>query len=353
MKTNNPTVCILKLTSNDNERHNGIDISKWDNEHLSHYNLKDEIEDYIQFINVKNINELFILINIFLQPNDNYLVNIEDFYYTEDYVYQAIFKLSKNLNLTSYQIMIEDSNKLATQILNEHHIVEGNMIIIKRSIINNDFNYVDVTSDNITDILRSQFLHEAVITKPDNSSSVQYYLYDAFEIKFGQSHLDNCRSHEYQFLDYRLLFHIDKLSEKNDNNLNRMASIIFGKKIYGNCVISLCDNGDSSPKPMNFTEDLFKKIYIICLRNKLLNTEVNKKQYTRKITIENRSLTDEEINTDTFNHNNFPEITLCPNFLYVIKLEYNNIVKTFNIESITEQQIIDILNTMNILNDVE
>ena len=132
-----------------------------------------------------------------------------------------------------------------------------------------------------------------------------------------------------------------------------MASIIFGKKIYGNCVLSLCDNADSSPKPMNFTEDLFKKIYTICLRNKLLNTEVNKKQYSRKITIENRSLTDEEINTDTFNHNNFPEITLCPNFLYVIKQEYDNIVKTFNIESITEQQIIDILNTMNILNDVE
>ena len=85
-----------------------------------------------------------------------------------------------------------------------------------------------------------------------------------------------------------------------------------------------------------------------------MNTEVNKKQYGRKITMENRSLTDEEINTDTFNHNNFPEITLCPNFLYVIKKEYNNILdSSFNIESVTEQQITDLLNTMNILNDVE
>ena len=169
MKTNNPAVCILKLTSNDNEKHIGIDISKWDNEHLSHYNLKDEIEDYIQFINVKNINELFMLINIFLQPNDEYLINIEDFHYTEDYVFQAIFKLSKNLNQTSYQTMIDNSNKLATQMLNERYVVEGNMIIIKRSIINNDFNYVDVTSDDITDIFRSKLLHTAVIIKPDNT----------------------------------------------------------------------------------------------------------------------------------------------------------------------------------------
>jgi hypothetical protein len=33
-------------------------------------------------------------------------------------------------------------------------MVDGNMIIIKRSIINKDFNYVDIGLDDITDILR-------------------------------------------------------------------------------------------------------------------------------------------------------------------------------------------------------
>jgi hypothetical protein len=346
----NPTICIVRASDMENEKHEGIDIMKWDAENLSHYNLKEEIEPYLDFIRVKNIHELFMFINVYLQPNDKYMINIEDLFYTADYVYQAIFKLP--IKEGTYNQLINDSNKLATQMLHEKHIVDGNMIIIKRSIINNDFDYLDINMDDITDILRTQFMHNACIIRSDNTMSVQQYIHDAFEINFGQSHLDNCRSHELKLLDYRLFFHIDRKAERIDANLNKYASIIFGKKIYGNCLVSLCDNDDSSPKPLDIDYVLFLQIYYLALKNLLEKTEIDRKKYTRKINLDNRNLEDADIYTDYFKHNNFPEITLCPNFFYIIKKEYANIDKK-QYENIDKNQLEEIYNKMSILNDVE
>lgn len=354
-KTLHPVICVVKASNNENEKHPGIDISKWDAVNLSHYNLKEDIESYVDFIKVKNMNDLFTLINIFLNPGDKYMVNIEDLYYTDDYVYQAIFKLP--VSNSTYIDLINDSNKLGIQMLYEKHIVDGNMIIIKRSIINNDFNYIDITMDDITDILRSQFLHDALIIHPNNQISQQQYIHDAFEINFGQSHLDNCRSHEFKFLDYRLFFHVDRNTNKNEDNLNKYASIIFGKKIYGNCLVSLCDNDDASPRPLNLSIDTFLQIYYLSLHHRLNKTEIELKKYSRKLNINNRSLDDEHVNTEYFIHNNFPEITLCPNFFYIIKKESINL-DINRYKNMTEQDIISIITSIitdftSTLNDID
>ena len=87
-----PTICIIKVTSHDGDKHSGISESKWDEESLSYINLKNDIEDYCEFLKIHNINELFMMINTFIQPDDKYIINIEDLHYNQDYVYQAIFK---------------------------------------------------------------------------------------------------------------------------------------------------------------------------------------------------------------------------------------------------------------------
>ena len=346
-----PAICVVKALNNENEKHPGIDILEWDNVNLSHYNLKENIETYIELIQVTNMNELFMLVNLFLAPNDKYMINVEDLHYTSDYVYQAIFKLP--VNGETYNDMINDSNKLATQMLHEKHIVNGNMILIKRSIINNDFNYVDMTMDDVTEILGSQFLHNALVIQPNNDISRQQYIHDAFEINFGQSHLDNSRSHEFKFLDYRLFFHIDKNAEKTEQTLNKYVSIIFGKKIYGNCLISLCDNDDASPKPLDLNEEIFMNIYYLSVHHHLNKTEIERKKYSRKLNLDNRSLDDNQINTEYFVHNNFPEITLCPNFFYIIKKEFLNL-DINNYKNMLDIDIINIISKFtSILNDIE
>jgi hypothetical protein len=338
-----PTIAIIRAQSNEGENHTGIDPKKWDTDNLSHYKLKDEIEEFVQFISVKTIYELFEIINVVIAPSDKHIVNIEDLYYTSDYVYQAIFKcVAKDVN-DSYITLVENSNKLATQMLGEKHAVDGNMILIKRSIYNNDFEYSNISFEDITDILKSQFLHTAVIVKSDNTIEEASYIYSPLEIHFGQTHIDNVRYHEFKFIDYRLFFHVDTKAEKNQ--LNRIASAIYGKKIYGNVLISLSDNSDSSPLNLNMTQELITQIYSISVYHKINNTEINRKQYARKIELENKDIEDYNpaIHTE-FNHNNFPEITLSPNFFQIIKLEYikiNNNYENIQVDDFIDKDIIN------------
>jgi hypothetical protein len=339
----NPKVCIVRNLNDLNEKHAGIDDCNWNEKDLSHYNLKDKIEDYIDFIEVLSIQDLFNLISCIIQPSDKYIINIDDFYYTSDYVYQAIFKMPSDNN--SYNTQLDESNKLGTQLLNEKFLVNGNMIIIKRSIINNKYEYVDMKMDDITDILRSQFLHKATILKTDNSIVESTYIFNALEINFDQSHLDNSRFFEYRFLDYRLFFHIDKNANKNELNLNKIASMIYGKNIYGNVLISLCDNSDDSPKPLDITEDIIRKIYYLSVQQRYKNEEIDRKKYARDLKIDNKTY-DEPQKSDKFEHNNFPEIILCPNFYYVIENEYKNL-------NIDELNSVNNIKFDEILNDIE
>jgi hypothetical protein len=348
-----PTICIVKYVSDYGDKFNGIDIAKWDNQHLTYSYLNNEVEDYCNFLKVRNTNELIMMIQSFVKPDEKYMINIEDLYYTSDYVFQAIFKspIENNNNNIDYNNLIEGSNKLATLMLHENHIVEGDMILIKRNITNNEYDYEDMTFSDIVDIIRAQLIHQAILITPNNTISEQFYIYDSLEIKFSDTNLEHYRSHEYRFLDFRLFFNIDRNAEKIDENLNKIASIIFNKKIYGNCVISLCDNNDSTPKALDINNILINQIYTICLRNYLNNTDVDKKKYGRNINVNNRTMTDEQINTSHFFHNNFPEITLCPNFFYVVKKEYNDIIK-HNFEP-KPSDIDKYLENLTILNDIE
>ena len=322
-----PTICIIKALNQDGERHQGVEQKDWTEEFLTHYNLKENIEEYTQFIKMNTIYDLFTTMNIMINPSDKHIVNIEDLYYTSDYVFQAIFKtVAKDVNC-SYNSLVEDSNKLATQMLGERHIVDGNMIIIKRSIINKDFNYTDIMIDDIVDILINQIIHSAVILE-DNSIIEKNYIYNPLDINFGQSHIDNVRYHEFKFLDFRLFFHVDTQSPKN--KLNRIASGIYGQNIYGNTLISLSDNSDSSPLNLNLTSELINQIYTIVMYHRFNKSDIDKKKYTRNMEIKNKDFEDyDPLKHTKFEHNGFPEITLCPNFFQIIKLEYNDIKEKY------------------------
>ena len=88
-----PTICIIKALSPDGENHSGIDSKNWNLDDLSHYKLKENIEEHVQFVKLNTIYDLLNIINIEINPSDKYIVNIDDLYYTSDYVYQAIFKI--------------------------------------------------------------------------------------------------------------------------------------------------------------------------------------------------------------------------------------------------------------------
>jgi hypothetical protein len=322
-----PVICINKALNHDGERHYGRESKDCTEEFLTHYNLKENIEEYVQFMKMNTIYDLFMTMNVMINPSDNHIISVEDLYYTSDYVYQAIFKTVVKDTSYSYNSLVEDSNKLATQMLGERHVVDGNMIIIKRSIINKDFHYTDVTVDDITDIIRNQIIHSAVVLE-ENNINEKHYIYNPLEIDFSQSHIDNVRYHEFKFLDFRLFFHVD--TKAPHTKLNKMASGIYGQNIYGNTLISLADNSDSSPLNLNLTSELINQMYTIIMYHRLNKSEIDRKKYGRNVEIKNKDIEDYDPKKHTtFEHSGFPEITLCPNFFQIIKLEYNEIKEKY------------------------
>lgn len=303
-------IALIKFVNEYDEIHPGIDMNTINENLMSHYLLKENLEDFIQFIDIKNSTQLMEIIN--KMNKDGSSITIDEFHYDSDYVFQGLFLTTMENNC--------EINKLGTQLIREKMYVISDLLIIKRSIINKDFDYIDVTYEDITTILKSQFYHQAVIIKPNGEIIEKSYMYHPLEINFDQSHLDNTRIHELKLLDLVLNFHIDLKAERSESNYNKVASYIYKKKIYGNVLISLSDGNDNYQKNIDLDKNTIKNIINITSKNH----QIDKTQYQRQINLDNLTL-DEDIKSTSqstkFIHNNFPVVALCPNFYYIVKNE--------------------------------
>jgi len=309
-------IALVKFVNEYDEIHPGIDMNTINEDLMSHYTLKENLEDFVEFIDIKNSTQLMKIIN--KMNKDGASTTIDEFHYDSDYVFQGLFLTSeKNC----------DINKLGTQFIREKMFVCSDLLVIKRSIINKDFDYVDVTFEDITSILKSQFYHQAIILKPNGELIEKKYMYHPLEINFDQSHLDNTRIHELKLLDLVLNFHIDFKAERTDSNYNRAASNIYKKKIYGNVLISLSDGNDNFQKNIDLDKNTMNNI--INISSKLY--QIDKESYRRQIDLDNLTLNDDSTNdSNKFIHNNFPVVALCPNFYYILKNENEKCKKAEN-----------------------
>jgi hypothetical protein len=325
-------IALIKFVNEYDEIHPGIDMNTINENSMSHYLLKENLEDFVEFIDIKNSTQLMEIIN--KMNKDGSSITIDEFHYDSDYVFQGLF-------LTSMENTCE-LNKLGTQFIREKMYVVSDLLIIKRSIINKDFDYKDVTFEDITSILKSQFYHQAIILKPNGEIIEKSYMYHPLEINFDQSHLDNTRIHELKILDLVLNFHIDIKSERSKSNYNIAASNIYKKKIYGNVLISLSDGNDNYQKNIDLDRNTINNI--INISSKFY--QIDKSSYRRQIDLDNLTLNDDTRSTK-FIHNNFPVVALCPNFYYILKNENQ---KCSNLPENTE----NLTNIVNdILNDIE
>ena len=162
-------ICIIKFKNAYDEIHPGINLEDIDETKMLHYVLKENIEDFVEFIDIKTSYDLFEIINKINKNDDT--IAIDEFYYDSDFTYQGIFCQIETSENTS------NINKLGTQFIREKMHVISDLIIIKRSIINNDFDYENITFEDITNMLRSQFLHKAIIVKPNGDIFEKSYIY--------------------------------------------------------------------------------------------------------------------------------------------------------------------------------
>jgi hypothetical protein len=119
-----------------------------------------------------------------------------------------------------------------------------------------------------------------------------------------------------KFLDYSLIFYVNINAERSDNHINSLCSTIYRQKIYGDVIISVCDNADDNPQSQSLNKDIFMKIYKLFG----IEEELVLSKYSRQINFENNNLPVSE----DLDSNAFPELNYAPNFYSIIDAEYSS-----------------------------
>jgi hypothetical protein len=281
-------VCILNL----NDCYNNED---WYINNFSFKSVKDAGIEH-EIVSVKEQEELFKLIEMYVEPNETSILNITDLYYDKDYVFQSIYKSSNDTKLKTY-------NGLGSQLTRSHN-VDGNMILIKRLIVNSSHEYVDFTFNDLHKLIRHIFVHNAIIINPDNSMEDFPFITDVLESVPDKKTFETIRYHEYKFLDYTLLFYCDISVEQTPENLNRFISTIYRKKVYGKVFVTLTDNNDEQPQLLDLDINTMKEIHHL----HGIEEELDHTKYARKF--------------DLSSQEKFPQINYDPNFFSIIHREY-------------------------------
>jgi hypothetical protein len=301
---------------------------------LEYYSVKDTLKSHIKFIDVNKIKDVFDSMNKYVIKEKNDIVNIADIYYTSEYNIQAMF-LQSNEGYNSNKI-----NLLGSQ-LNNGNSCESNMLLIKRNITNDNFDYVDITIDDIIQMVIDTFLHKGVILRHDGRIDQYEYIYDPLEWTIQKETHENIRYHEFKLLNFVMTFYVNKNEKQESEKFNKNATVIYGKNIYGDVILSLRDTESISSNHNLTTETIEKILKIFYVRKPL-----NENQYRLNPTNENNEITDEH------DVRYFPSITKYPNFYMVIENEYFRLKKYENI-NINETLFSDVLNNIDVVIELE
>ena len=263
---------------------------------------EDKISENYEEIPISSMEELFLIINKYLNPDQDTTLNITDVYYTDKYVVQCIYMLCNDKSNPKF-------NVLASQITKNTNVL-NTMIFIKRDITNEKQPYINFDINDLIEIIKDTFVHNALIVKPSNEIINFPYINDVLESRLEEHTIKNIRYYEYKYLDYIYTFFCDISTEQIPENLNEKASVIYGNKIYGEVFITLTSTREDFNTNLNMTEDLFNKLYIL---HATKSSDLNLQKYARK---------PKETTTSLYEYG-FPYITYDPNIFSVINNEYN------------------------------
>lgn len=304
-----------------NNEHTGYSENQWTLQTFENDTLRNDISSYFTNYEISSLSELFDLINNYLlkdQPKGTF-IDIKDIYFNQNYVIQTIAISCNDDKIHNY-------NRLGTQLVGGQHIC-GNMILIKREVSLKTNNYLDFTLEDFIFTVKKTFVHTAIIVNCDDTIQNFTYIKHPLEWLNYTETIQTLRSHEFKLLDYILTFYVDITIDRTI--LNKNASIVFGKKIYGRVIITLYEQSELNN--LDLDDDIFNKIVHICKCNKSIDINEYKKSFSLNQISLNSTLTD------------FPNITHSPNFYFVIYEEFNKL-HNFIIPSLNYNNLSDCIN---------
>jgi hypothetical protein len=281
--------------------HSGFLESEWVFSKFEYSSLYEDISPHLKLVDVTNITDLFTLIHTVLNPSASDVLDISDFYYDHEYILQAICVSCDDDKSDKY-------NALGSQLISGKH-VNGPVLIIKRNVSLTNMDYIDLSLNEVISAVSRTFVHKGVIVKANDSVVNFKYIRDPLELTNIEETLKNVRYHETKLLDYVLTFYVNLKADRT--KLNRSASAIFGKLVYGDVMVTLRDQGDSESSNLDIDDILFNKLLHLYKLQEVIDNE----KYKRSFTLTENLSDESELNC-------FPNVTHSPNFFYVVEEEY-------------------------------
>lgn len=263
-------ICILNT--------NDFDIHIFD--YLSLINSNEKIfntyiDRYIDFKKINNNDSLMeLIINELELDTKKFGGYTETIYETYNNSYQMIYA---DIDDKNAHVLCKDNEKIeniknmfACYLTSERKNIHGKCILIKLNYdLNNVHTLCDITYDDIIFLLHKKIVHTCVhVNCNGNIIKNVRFLYNPCE----SDKTNKYEIHDTAFSDINILIYAlhDKQNEKY--NLNKIANIIYEKKIYDDVFISLLNNNSTF---LDLDDDYFSKI-IYLFNNRKLLSEINK-----------------------------------------------------------------------------
>lgn len=126
-----------------------------------------------------------------------------------------------------------------------------------------------LTETSLKHYLTSLFVHTGLIVNVDGTFEEYTYTHDIFDsiMAVDPDYASKYRYHEYGIFNHKLHVIVDTTANQSDNNFNLYASVLCGKRVYGNVHCSLTkqtEYGDSESY-IDLTHDRLTNIHILKL----------------------------------------------------------------------------------------
>lgn len=221
--------------------------------------LENILEDYTEFKNVTDVEDMMVFICDVLKMTDKIFGDTSTCYEDDEYIYQIC-------HLSSFTD--KQKNYIATKMTNDSSSVIGDAVIFKAK-INNDktCTNVDITMKDIINLYRRSHKHIGLVVHPDGKTDeITYFFHPIDSMKSDVA--NNLKYHEFALFGNKVIQIFIELNP-TINKLNEKASVLYGMPIYGKVVIGMRMRGehilDSDTKYIDLDKKTLEKL--ICVRS--------------------------------------------------------------------------------------
>lgn len=186
---------------------------------LSHENVQDNIEDYIELKSIDCSNMMEEIMEILNMPDS--VAHTVRCHETDEYIYELCY----------HSDLASSVNNIATHLSKFTDRVIGNAILIKSKInYDSTCSLVNISLSDVADIYRKIFVHTGIIVGSNGSIDEYPFIFNPIDL-IKPDQLENMKFYEFKIFDKVIQMFIELNPVQIENNTNELASILYGENL--------------------------------------------------------------------------------------------------------------------------